>query len=170
MRCSSHGDVELRYIKGSPHWLASPQRSWSSLGCPQSVEACRWSSLLLHISERIFGITTFTYGQHLLYLRNIHRGCAMAASQTKCLNRLKGGTRPQAVLELCYRPEYTFSILEKKSPAQYDSHVLEFVNALFAITGIGQKTTWRTAGTVLQKTFPYLHGGLTRAIRDGKSQ
>ena len=170
MGCSSHGDVELRYIKGSPHWLASPQCSWSSLGYPRSVEACRWSSLFLHISERIFQITTITYGQHLLYPIDIHRGCTMAESQTKCLKRLKGGTRPQAVMALCSRPEYRFNTLEKISPAQHDSHVLGFVNALFAITGIGQKSTWRIAGTVLEKTFPYLHGGLTRAIRDGKGQ
>jgi hypothetical protein len=94
----------------------------------------------------------------------------MSTSQPKCLTRLKGGTRPQAILELCSRPQYTFSSLEEKSPAQRVPHVLEFVNALFTITGIGQKRTWRIAEEVLQKTFPYLHGGLTRAIRDGESE
>jgi hypothetical protein len=92
----------------------------------------------------------------------------MAASQTKCLSRLKGGTRPQAILEFCSRPQYKVDTLEKTPPAQHITHVLEFVNAIFAITQIGRKRNWHVAELVLQRTFPNLHGGLTRAICHGK--
>lgn len=164
-RCMEH--------KGS-HWLASTQRPpppWVY----QDVEVRRWYSLA-SASYR-------TYIEQLRY-RSHHKQVATPASPAADISsQLQHGWKPEQVSRQAQRGIPTaggFVTLLSPSVQIRDPgegiaadrvpRVFEFVNAIFAITRIGQRDNWQIAEPVLQKTYPYLHGGLTRAIRDGKSQ